>query len=269
MKFLSYMSPTIPEEFFHCLGRLLEKHGEFKVEVKFESCSSGPTSEQLAAGTDPFTRGRADVGVICAPTYIRGHRTGALELLGYTPIFQEPRNQGRAVYFSDLVVAEDSSFTNFEDLRGGHWAYNDRETLSGYFSLLEFLRREGLDAGFFQRAVCSGGHRDSLALLSKGEIDCAAIDSNLLFFLSRSSEMPSVRRIAEIGPFPAPPLVIATSLPEQKKAAILAAFQSLVSCKTSLNELREKFLFDSLVETEHSHYECVRELLDHFPPAAL
>jgi ABC-type phosphate/phosphonate transport system substrate-binding protein len=262
MKFLSYMSPTIPEEFFLCLGRLLEQHGAFRVEVEFESCSSGPTSDQLAGGTDPFSAGRADVGVICAPTYIRGHRFGAVELLGYTPIFQEPRNGGRAVYFSDLVVAENSSVKSFQHLRGGSWAYNDKESLSGYFSMLEFLRRQGLDTGFFQRAVCSGGHKDSLVLLSKGAIDCAAIDSNLLFFLDRSGQMPRVRRIAEIGPFPAPPLVMACSLQEQRKAAIKAAFESLAGCETSLNELREKFLFDSLVETDHDHYDCIRELLD-------
>ncbi len=269
MKFLSYMSPTIPEEFFYCLGRLLEEHSESEVEVGFESCSSGPTTEQLAGRTDPFTCGRADVGVICAPTYIRGHRSGALELLGYTPIFQEPRNEGKAVYFSDIVVAEDSSFSDFDDLEGGSWAYNDKESLSGYFSMLEFLRRKGRDDGYFQRAVCSGGHWDSLELLSRGEIDCAAIDSNLLFFLGRSGQMPSVRRLAEIGPFPAPPLVISASLPDQKKAAIRAAFQSLVSSETSTNELREKFLFDSLVETDHEHYHEIEELLDHFPPAAL
>ena len=52
----------------------------------------------------------ADVGFMCAPGYLwLAERTPpSVELVGAACVFDDPRNAGRPVYFSDLIVPEDS-----------------------------------------------------------------------------------------------------------------------------------------------------------------
>jgi phosphonate transport system substrate-binding protein len=261
VKFLSYMSPTIPEDFYRDLGRQIQKRSGFPIEVWFECCRSGPSLQELTSGRDPFSCGKADIALLCAPTYIRARERGVTELLGYTPIFKDDRNRGEAVYYSDVMVPPESGVNHFDELRGGSWAYNDTESLSGYFSMLHFLREKGETADFFTQAICSGGHRDSLQLLEKGEVDCAAIDGDLLLFLSQEKIPVRARKIGEIGPFPAPPLGLCCKIPEEQKMALRAAFKELREDVEAMKRFRKTHLLEDLVPVTDEHYRPVSELL--------
>lgn len=96
----------------------------------------------------------------------------------------------------------DSAIKTFDDLRGKRWAYNDRNSRSGWFSMLD---RVGGDAdGFFSELLHAGSHLQSLAAVREGRVDGAAIDSNVLF-LERHADL---RVVESWGPYPIQPTII-------------------------------------------------------------
>ena len=110
--------------------------------------------------------------------------------------------RGRPVYFSDLIVRRDVAAVSFEELRGRLRAYNDRCSLSGYFNLLARLRVLGEDRHFLRTARRSGSHLRSVELTARGEVDGAAVDSNVLALLRCRDPLlcERVRVVASWGP---------------------------------------------------------------------
>ena len=103
------------------------------ISLSSEERLSGPEPGAVERAEDPFSRARADVGFLCAPTYVglRERRLPAAELLGVAPVFTDLRARGGPVYFCDVIVGRNSSVGSFRDLEGGVWAYNDPCSLSG------------------------------------------------------------------------------------------------------------------------------------------
>lgn len=166
---------------------------------------------------------------MCTPSYLwlQELRPPPVELLGVAPVFDDDRNQGRPVYFCDVVVRRDAQFrSSFAELEGGSWAYNDAASLSGYYCLLNKLAELGADEGFFDSITCSGSHLNSIQAVLCGEADAAAIDSNVLKMSFR--EAPALRErlrvIESWGPFPIQPVVVRSSLHPVLKDQLRAAF---------------------------------------------
>lgn len=109
----------------------------------------------------------------------------------------------------------------FEELRGTRWAYNDRNSKSGWFSMAERCAPQAPEE-FFGELVGSGSHLRSLDLVSSGLADAAAIDSNVL----RMQRTP-LRVLESWGPFPIQPAVIRASLPDEAKRRITGALLSI------------------------------------------
>jgi len=95
-----------------------------------------------------------------------------VELLG-TPTFDIPGWSGTD-YSSALVVRSDFDATNLEQCRSGTFAFNGRNSLSGYRCLSPLI---GPPEDWFAASVQSGGHRESARMVSRGEADIAAIDA--------------------------------------------------------------------------------------------
>ena len=146
---------------------------------------SGP----VRGGEDPFSMGAADVGFMCAPSFLwlREAENPSVELAGAAPVFRDDRTPGRPVYFSEVVVNRKRCIRSFVGLRGRSFAYNDPCSLSGYYNLLKKLSEMGEDRSFFDRIVCSRSHLNSLRMVAGGEVDAAAIDSNVLRLSVRSN----------------------------------------------------------------------------------
>ncbi len=206
MRVITYLSPSIPAALFERIAR------HIGAELMFEEAISGPQP----GDDEPFTRGDADVGFVCAPSY-RVLRD-SVELL---PVLvpSDPRAKGRPVYFADVVVRRESKIESFDELRGMRWAYNDRNSRSGWFSMLE---RAG-SASFFGGLIHAGSHLRSLELVSSGAADAAAIDSNVLALHPRSE----LRVVESWGPFPIQPAIIRRSLPDDEKRRITDALLSI------------------------------------------
>lgn len=209
IRLISYLAPSIPAELFALVAKQIESATGVPTSVTFEEAISGP----LAGDDDPFADGRADVGFLCAPS-VRFLGTEVMVLPSLVPT--DPRANGRAVYFADVVVRASSHVHDFDDLRGRTWAYNDPNSKSGWFSMLE---RAG-GSHFFSRCVQSGSHLRSLELVADGEADAAAIDSNVL---RRAGASHDLRVIESWGPFPIQPAVIRAALDGAMRDKIASA----------------------------------------------
>ena len=206
MRIITYLAPSLPTALFETIARRLD------AELMFEPRISGP----LAGDDEPFSRGDADIGFICAPSY-RVLR-GTVELLpALVPI--DARAEGKPVYFADVIVRRDSAIRNFAQLNGGRWAYNDRNSRSGWFSMLE---RAGSES-FFGSLLHAGSHLQSLDAVAAGRADAAAIDSNVLALNRRDD----IRVIETWGPFAIQPSIIRSALPEERKREIAATMLSI------------------------------------------
>ena len=226
LRFLSYLSPGIPRAFFEALVEHVRQALGQRASLSVEPRISGP----MRGAEDPFSRGEADVGFMCAPSlfWLLESADPPVALLPAAPVFRDDRAPGEPVYFSELVVRADSPAGSFLDLRDRSWAYNDPCSLSGYYNVLKRLAEMGNDEGFFGRTCCSGSHLNSVGMVVRGEVDAALIDSNVLRIELRSTpkRQKRLRVIETWGPFPIQPVVLRSGLhPELKnrlRAALLA-----------------------------------------------
>ncbi len=163
-----------------------------------------------------FDAGEIQVCWICGLPYIRKadqpHST--IELLA-APVMQGDRYQNRPVYFSDVVVRQDSPFHNFTDLRGAVWAYNEPRSHSGFYVACADLAERGETLNYFGQVIQSGAHQTSLQWLLAGKVDVTTIDSTVLETeMRRDPQLQSkIRVIATLGPSPMPPWLISTAVP--------------------------------------------------------
>lgn len=167
--------------------------------------------------------GRIDIAWICGLPYVvrADQPTGTIELLAAAVMAGE-RYHKRPVYFSDVVVREDSRFRTFADLRHSVWAYTERNSHSGYNVVRYYLATIMETNGYFDRVIESGSHLRSLQLILKGEVDASAIDSTVLEL--EYLRLPTLRSqlsvVETLGPSPIPPWVVLKSVPRQLKSAI-------------------------------------------------
>jgi len=217
LRLISYLAPSIPAGLYELIARDVAEQCGDATDLIFEERISGP----LAGDEDPFASGDADIGFICGPSFpFLNQSARAVELLPL-PVPSDRRAGGRPVYFADVVVGAGSRAGAFADLRGARWAFNDRNSKSGWFSMAERCAPE-LPETFFGGLIASGSHLRSLDLVSSGVADAAAIDSNVL-----RMHPTSLRVIESWGPFPIQPAVIRAALPENTKRRVAEALMTI------------------------------------------
>jgi phosphonate transport system substrate-binding protein len=223
LRLITYLAPSIPAEFFRVVAAHVAETCGVQTNVEFEERISGP----LGGDVDPFAEATVDVGFVCAPSYrwMRAKDPAAVQLLP-APVPLDPRANGRPIYFADVVVRADSRFAEFEELRGARWAYNDQNSRSGWFSMVERVKDP---EAFFGSLVQSGSHLQSLHLVLAGAVDAAAIDSNALFLQRREHpELASALRTLETwGPYSIQPVIVRGGVDRELKSRIAKALLAM------------------------------------------
>jgi phosphonate transport system substrate-binding protein len=227
LRLLTYLSPGLPLALFAAVADHLRRCpdlGGRGIALASEERVSGPEQGLVDRSEDPFSRGEADVGFLCAPTYLglREREHPPAELLGVAPVFADERACGKPVYFCDVIVNRGSSVRSFRDLKGGTWAYNDPCSLSGHGALAARLGSGATAGKFFGQMIRSGSHPASVRLVADGGADAASIDSNVLaILLGRTPGLRDKVRILESwGPYPIQPVVVRTGLDSALKGAL-------------------------------------------------
>jgi phosphonate transport system substrate-binding protein len=190
----------------------------------YEFVAEACGASELLDGGDwrSLGEGQIDLAFVCSPPLI--WLNGTVEAIA-APVLADARFAGRPLYSSEVVVRSDSRFQSFEDLRGSRWAVNEPSSWSGYWVVLQRVK----EWGYFREVVEAGFHQRSLRLVEAGEVDAAAIDSQVLAVEMRDDPALARRlRVVEtLGPAPSQPVVVRSSLDADVKAAIQAVLLSL------------------------------------------
>jgi phosphonate transport system substrate-binding protein len=212
---------------------------------------------------DEFAGGEADVGFLCGLPYVELTRQPhpPVELLA-APVLTGERYGGRPIYFSDVIVRADSPYQSFSDLRERVWAYNDPDSHSGYNVTRHRLVSMGETNGFFGRVVEAGSHQRSIRMVCSGEIDAAAIDSQVLSVELRDHPAlgDQLKVIDTLGPAGIQPVVAASRLPEDLKAAVKDVLLAIGDDRAARAILDQGFV-ERFVAVTDEDYEDVRAML--------
>ncbi|MEM9513354.1 MAG: PhnD/SsuA/transferrin family substrate-binding protein [Actinomycetota bacterium] len=256
LRFTTWLAPGLPIGLFqtvaeHVAGGLDRDH-----ELSVESKMSGP----VAAADDRFAHGRTDIGFICPPAYLWLTRRApsSVALVPLAPIYDDPRNEGRPVYVSDVIVRADAGIERFADLRGRRVGYNERASLSGFVSLLAKLDAEGVGPDFFGELRQVGSHRRALELIEAGQLDAAAIDANVLhsWSVERADSGAVMRSIDVLGPYPVQPIVVRAD-----RADLVPALVEQLA-RPQLADALRPFVLRGFGRVDHDDYVRLAPLVD-------
>lgn len=206
--------------------------------------------------------GEIQVYWICGLVYVlQVDQQMPIELL-VAPVMQGNRYQNQPIYFSDVIVRQESRFQSFADLRGASWAYNEPRSHSGYYLTRYSLAAKGLGSDFFGQVVASGAHQTSLQLVLRGEIDASAIDSTVLALeLQRDPTLADqIRIIDSLGPSPIPPWIVSTNVPLSIRQDLRRAFLEMHTDRAGKTILAQA-LIDRFVPVLDSDYDPIRMML--------
>lgn len=228
------------------------------ISLPIELVNKGSWDSREAA----LDNGEIQLGWICGLPYVWKADTPSpsLELLA-APVMAAPRYKNHPIYFSDVVVLRNSPHTQFNDLRGASWAFNETRSHSGYnitrFHLAELNEREA----FFGRFIEAGSHERALGLILNGEVDASAIDSTVLEteIRNRPKLSEQIRIIEILGQSPIPPLVVHKSVAKESRAALRDGLTSLHTGESGRKALA-KGGYARFVEVQNSDYDPIREM---------
>lgn len=181
----TYLTPSIPKEIFEIICNYIETTINVPVKLICETTSSGPKNGTMID---------EDISFMCSPpfTWLYNNHKDKIELLEYAPVYDDPRNNNKPVYFSDVIS---NKINKLDELNNHIWGYNDTESLSGYFCMNKYMDKVKL--------YCTGGHLNSIKMIKNNKIDITCIDSNALLFINEKLNI-----IHTFGPHPIQPCVL-------------------------------------------------------------
>ncbi len=243
LKLVSYLAPNM-FWFYEAVGAYLSR--ELDIEVDIVQSPEDPLKDPL------LLEDRLDIAFICGLPFVRHYRVAPNQLEAIVaPVMQAKRYQNRPVYFSDIIVAANSSLKNLDDLKGKTWCYNDLGSNSGYYLLLYRLIEAGKTNSFLGEAIQSGSHQNSIQLVAEGIVDYAAIDSTVLEQELRNLPAIPLRIIESIGACPMPPVVAAQHLGGE---LIKSVQQALLNPDLQLRSLMDKAQIQNYVAVGSEDY---------------
>ena len=260
LRAITYLSPSIPLEFYQQITRYLGKALGRTPLLESDERVSGP----MHGSHDPFAAGRSHLGFLCSPSflYLRAQAEPSVELVPVGLVFRDARNLGRPHYFSDVIVRADRGPARLEDLRGAVFGFNDTCSLSGFFAAHQELSARDRTAGFFGEERCTGSHEASIQAVLTGDIDVAAIDSNVLALARRTdpSLCGRLRVVESWGPHPIQPVVVSTRLVPGLGARLRSALLTMMGDPEVAPNL-SRFGLERCVPIDDSLYEAERAAL--------
>jgi phosphonate transport system substrate-binding protein len=222
-------------------------------------------SATLDVGDDfaVFARGESEFGFICGLPYVELARLDPSPVIPIAaPVLHGERYGGRPVYFSDIIVGRDAPFTSFADLRGRSWAYNDRDSHSGYNLTRSHLVALNEVGTYFGTVIEAGFHQQAIRMVAAGEADAAAIDSQVLAIELR--EFPDlaarIRVIGTLGPSTIQPLVAAAHVPDHIREAVREVVLALAS-DPAARPVLDAACIDRFVPVRDGDYDDIRVML--------
>lgn len=177
-----------------------------------------------------FDRAELDLLWICGLPYVERADRSAGDIVPLAaPVMLAERYRRQPVYYSEVLVPNQSEVRSLADLPGTTWGYNEPGSHSGYGVMAAHLARSGLDWQYFGQVVETGSHLASMAALRRGEIEASAVDSTVWETALRAEPglFGTLRSILTLGPSPAPPLITRRVIADAYGDMILQALAAM------------------------------------------
>ncbi|MEM9774022.1 MAG: PhnD/SsuA/transferrin family substrate-binding protein [Chloroflexota bacterium] len=253
LKFTSIQSPNADES---CQAITEYVGGRLGIPVEFVDDVSWQTRDQM------LNEGEADVGWVCGLPYVikANEHAGQFDLVA-APVMQHTRYQHRPIYYSDVVVRQDSKLQTFDDLKGKRWAYNEPNSQSGYNITRYHLAVLREETGYFGRVIEAGSHLNAVDMILSGEIDAAAIDSTVLelAYEDRPELKHDLRVVDVLGPSPIPPWIINNNVPKDLRDAIKRVFWTMNMTEKG-RAILSRWQIERLAPVRDADYDPIRKM---------
>ncbi|MBI3988414.1 MAG: phosphate/phosphite/phosphonate ABC transporter substrate-binding protein [candidate division NC10 bacterium] len=246
----SILSPAVTLESYHDLLTYIGKRLGRPVEL---------VQRRTYAEVNDLIRSRQiDLAFVCSLPYIEGKKEFGLELL------VAPQIRGRVVYFSYLIVPDDSRANSLSDLKGKTFAFSDPLSNSGRLAPTYqlALMNETPDT-FFGRYVFTYSHDNSIVAVADRLVDGAAVDSLVYDFLAAKDPglVAKTKIIARWGPFGIPPVVVGPWLDPELKRTLKDLFLSMHEDDDGKRTLKA-LMIHRFVEVKDEQYESIRRMAE-------
>lgn len=230
------------------VGAALGLSTELVVETDYENCRNDIN----------------DVCFVCSLPYIHFERQGISPAEPVVaPVLSGARYSGRPIYFSDVIVRADSDLRVFADLRGRSWAYNEPLSQSGYGITRYHLVTLGETNGFFGEVIEAGYHETAIRLVREGEVDGAAIDSQVLAIELRDHPelVESIRVIDSLGPSTIQPVAVSKRFDDGFRETVRSVLTGLHD-RDGLREILALGFIDHFTAVGPRDYDDIRAMLE-------
>jgi phosphonate transport system substrate-binding protein len=250
LRFGTFLAPNIMpvyEAVTEAVGSGLGLAVELVVETSYDSCIEDVN----------------DVCFVCSLPYVMFERLGIAPAVPVAaPVLSEPRYEGKPIYFSDVIVPQESDANTFLDLRGRSWAFNETLSHSGYGMTRYHLVQLGETAGFFGEIIEAGFHETAIRMVQDGEVDASAIDSQVLSVAMREDDRlrDSVRIIDSLGPSTIQPVAISRRISPDLRTKIVDIILSLHLEPLTSSRLASGMV-DRFVSVGPESYDDIRRMV--------
>lgn len=216
------------------------------------------TRTRLAEESDAWSRPDLFFTQICGYPLRKFHKD-ELTVLG-TPCYGAEGCNGPR-YRSAMIVQRGAGISTLEGLRGQRLAYNNAASQSGMSALRALLAEHGGTSGFFGDAIRSGGHRMSVALVTSGEADVAAIDCVTWALLRKHApeECAAVEILAWTPDAPGLPYAVRTGTDADTATAMRRGIERALADPAAA-EARAALLIDGFAPLADHNYVEIDEI---------
>jgi len=194
----------------------------------------------------------------CGFPYVK-HLRGKVRLVA-TPVYGHPGCDG-PFKCSFIVVAKESDARSLDDLRGLRAAINEPDSNSGVNLFRAAIAPFSRNGRFFSSVIETGGHRDSIAAITAGKADVAAIDcvthGNVLRFDPGS--LAGVRILAETVKGPGLPFITRADASDEEIALLRHVLRQVIT-EPSLETARDVLSLKDFAVLSDADYEPLAEL---------
>jgi ABC-type phosphate/phosphonate transport system substrate-binding protein len=189
-------------------------------------------------------------------------REGAVKRVIAAPVPAAGWCAGRAVYRSEFVAAADAPFQTLADTFGERFAYNARDSHSGYNMPRAHLARWASRQPLFRAVIGpTGSHRRSIEAVLAGAAELAAIDSYYLALAHRHApELVAGLRVVDVTDASPIPLLVGSSALKLDEARRLANVLVALGERDDARSLLGELSLEGFAEAEAAVYAATLAL---------
>ena len=197
-----------------------------------------------------------DLAFVCTLAYVEGKADFGMELLF------APQMYGETVYYSYLIVPDESNATSLSDLRDASFAFTDPLSNTGHLAPTYNLSLLGeTPSSFFGSYIYTYSHDNSVVAVADGLVEGAAIDS-LIYdqLINANPDLADNTKIIERwGPYGIPPVVVHPSMDSQLKQELQDLFLNLHNFDEGIAILANLEI-DKFVVVPDGIYDSIRDM---------